>query len=211
MPFFGPRLILTSLLAAIGAILLFIASAAGLAIEPRVLIAIPNLPHASLRLHALRPATGFDSGLPTSAGADVNVSVASITSTASTNISLPLPTDRASRTSALSWPVVELADLGPTTNSGSWHRTGADADASFTIASIIAHVSLGLVRNIQATTSATALRTVVRRHSFGRLKTRRALLRAHLCSRRIVRRRPTRRFPLHDQLLAHSSPLHAAS
>ena len=55
MPFFGPRLILTSLLAAIGVILLFIASAAGLAIEPRVLIAIPNLPHASLRLHALRP------------------------------------------------------------------------------------------------------------------------------------------------------------
>ena len=138
MPFFGPRLILTSFLAAIGAILLFIASAAGLAIEPRVLIAIPNFPHASLRLHALRPAIGFDSGLPTSAGADANVSIASITSIVSTNISLPLPTDRTSHTSALSWSVVELAALAPTTNSGSWHRTGAGADASFTIASIIA-------------------------------------------------------------------------
>ena len=138
MPLFGPRLILTSLLAAIGAILLFIASAAGLAIEQRVLIVIPNPPHASLRLHALRPATDFDSSLPTSAGADVNVSIASITSIAPTNISLPLPTGRTSHTSALSWSVVALAALGLTTNSGSWHRTGACADASFTIASIIA-------------------------------------------------------------------------
>ena len=125
-----------ALLAAIGAILLFFASAAGLAIEPRVLIVIPNLPHASPRLPALRPMTCFDSGPPTSAGADSDVSIASITYIASTNTSLPLPTDRASRTSALPWSVVELAALGPTTNSGSWPRTGAGADASVTIASI---------------------------------------------------------------------------
>ena len=43
-----------------------------------LIVILPNLPHASLRLHALRPATGFDSGLPTSAGADANVSVTSI-------------------------------------------------------------------------------------------------------------------------------------
>ena len=44
MPFFGPRFVLTPLLAAIGAILLFIASAAGLAIGPRVLIVTPTPP-----------------------------------------------------------------------------------------------------------------------------------------------------------------------
>ena len=136
MPFFGPRFVLTPLLAAIGAILLFIASAAGLAIEPRVFIVNPNLPYAFPRLPALRPVTGFDSGLPTSAGTDVNVSVAPITSIASINISLPPPTNRASLMSALPWSVVELAALGPTTNSGSWPRTGAGTDISASVASI---------------------------------------------------------------------------
>ena len=136
MPFFGPRFVLTPLLAAIGAILFFIASTAGLAIGPRVLIVTPDLLHASQWPPALRPMAGFDSDPPTSAGADFNASIASITYIASTNTSLPLPTDRASCTSALPWSIVELAALGPTTNSGLWPRTGAGADASVTIASI---------------------------------------------------------------------------
>ena len=79
MPFSGPRFVLTPLLAAIGAILLFIASAAGLAIGPRVPVVTPDLPHASQWLSALRPMASFDSGPPTSAGADFNVSIALIT------------------------------------------------------------------------------------------------------------------------------------
>ena len=136
MPFSGPRFVLTPLLAAVGAILLFIASAAGLAIGPRVLVVNPDLSHAPQWLPALHPMAGFDSGPPTSAGADFNVSTASITYIASTNTSLPVPTDRASRTSVLPWSVVELAALGPTTDSGSWPRTGAGSDASAAIASI---------------------------------------------------------------------------
>ena len=101
MPFFGPRFVLTPLLAAIGAILFFIASTAGLAIRPRVLVVTPDLLHASQWPPALRPMAGFDSHPPTSAGADFNASIASVTYITSTNTSLSLPTDRASCTSAL--------------------------------------------------------------------------------------------------------------
>ena len=63
---------------------------------------------ASQWLPALHPMAGFDSGPLTSAGADFNVSTASITYIASTNTSLLVPTDRASHTSVLPWSVVEL-------------------------------------------------------------------------------------------------------
>jgi hypothetical protein len=55
MPFLGSRFVFTPLLAAIGAILLFIASAAGLAIESRALAVAPDLSQAQSNGSAVGP------------------------------------------------------------------------------------------------------------------------------------------------------------
>ena len=62
MPFLGSRFVFTPLLAAIGAVLLFIAPAAGLAIESRALAVAPDLSHVSPRFPTLRPVTDLDHG-----------------------------------------------------------------------------------------------------------------------------------------------------
>ena len=76
MPFLGSRFTFTPLFAAIGAILLFAASAAGLAIEPRALAVAPDLSHVSPMFPTLRPVTDLAHDPTISADADLNTSVA---------------------------------------------------------------------------------------------------------------------------------------
>ena len=133
MPFLGSRFVFTPLLAAIGAVLLFIAPAAGLAIESRALAVAPDLSHVSPRFPTLRPVTDLVHDPTTSTDAGFNTSVASI---ASTNISFLPSAGHAPSTGALPWSVTELTALQPTATSNTLPRAAADADVSVSTVSI---------------------------------------------------------------------------
>ena len=164
MPFLGSRFVFTPLLAAIGAILLFIASAAGLAVEPRALAVAPDLSHVSPRFPTLRPMTDLAHDPTISADADLNISVAVnllfIASAAGPAIGSRVSVAIPNLSRALSY----LTDLNPTTDFDSESLATAGDYANIGVAPI-ADANISSSPPTECASQSSALPSLVRSSS----------------------------------------------